>query len=195
MSQLFASGGQSIGVSASATVLPMNIQAWFPIGLTGLILMLSKGRSRGSLAPLFQSISSLALSLLYGSTLPFVQDYWENHSFKYIDFPAKWCLCFLICQVYHSFFPPPSRSKRLFISWLQSPSTVILELKKIKSVPPPLFPLPFVKKWWDWIPWSELLLFCLFLLLSFKTTFHFPLSSSRGSLVPLYFLPLVWYHL
>ena len=45
MSWLFASGGQSIGVSASASVLPMNIQDWFPLGLTGLIL-LSKGLSR-----------------------------------------------------------------------------------------------------------------------------------------------------
>ena len=43
MSQFFASGGQSIGVSASASVLPMNIQDWFPLGLTGLISLLSKG--------------------------------------------------------------------------------------------------------------------------------------------------------
>ena len=41
MSQLFASGGQSIGASASASVLPMNIQGWFPFGLTGLIFYLS----------------------------------------------------------------------------------------------------------------------------------------------------------
>ena len=46
MSQFFASGGQSIGVSASASVLPMNIQGWFPLGLTGWISLLSKGLSR-----------------------------------------------------------------------------------------------------------------------------------------------------
>ena len=46
MSQLFASGGQSIGVSASASVLPMNIQDRFPLGLTGLILLQSQGLSR-----------------------------------------------------------------------------------------------------------------------------------------------------
>ena len=46
MSQVFASGGQSIGVSASASVLPMNIQNWFPLGWTGLISVLSKGLSR-----------------------------------------------------------------------------------------------------------------------------------------------------
>ena len=43
MSQLFASGGQSIGASASASVFPMNIQDWFTLGLTGLISLLSKG--------------------------------------------------------------------------------------------------------------------------------------------------------
>ena len=46
ISQLFASGGQSIGASASASVLPMNIQDWFPIELTGLISLQSKGLSR-----------------------------------------------------------------------------------------------------------------------------------------------------
>ena len=55
MSQFFTSGGQSIGVSASASVLPMNIQGWFPLGLTGLIPLLSKGLSR-----VFSNISSKA---------------------------------------------------------------------------------------------------------------------------------------
>ena len=43
MSQLFVSSGQSIGVSASASVLPMNIKDWFPLELMGLIVLLSKG--------------------------------------------------------------------------------------------------------------------------------------------------------
>ena len=46
MSQLFASGGQSIGVSASVSVLPMNIQDWFPLQLTGFISLQSKGLSK-----------------------------------------------------------------------------------------------------------------------------------------------------
>ena len=46
MSQLFASGGQSIGTSASAPVLPMNIQGWLPLGLTSLISLQSKGLSK-----------------------------------------------------------------------------------------------------------------------------------------------------
>ena len=46
MSQFFTSGGQSIGVSASASVLPINIQDWFPLGWTGWISLVSKGLSR-----------------------------------------------------------------------------------------------------------------------------------------------------
>ena len=66
MSQLFALGGQSIGASASASVLPMNIQGWFPLGWTGWISLQSKGLSRVFPTPQFESISSLVLSLLYG---------------------------------------------------------------------------------------------------------------------------------
>ena len=51
MSQLFTSGGQSFGALASASVLPMNIQDWFPLGLTGLISLLSKGLSRAFTSP------------------------------------------------------------------------------------------------------------------------------------------------
>ena len=46
MSQLFTPGGQSVGASISASVLPMNIQGWLPLGLTGLISLLSKGLSK-----------------------------------------------------------------------------------------------------------------------------------------------------
>ena len=82
MSQLFASGGQSIGALASASVLPMNIQSRFHLGLTGLISMLSKGLSRVfPSTPQFKSINSLVLSLLYGPNLISIHDYWKNHSF------------------------------------------------------------------------------------------------------------------
>ena len=85
MSRLSASGGQSIGASASASVLPMNIQGWFPLGLTGLISLQARGLSEPSPAPQFENISSLALSLLYGPTLTSVHNYWKNHSFQYMD--------------------------------------------------------------------------------------------------------------
>ena len=67
-SQFFTSGGQSIGASASASVLPMNIQGWFPLRLTGLILQ-SKGLSRVFSKPQFKSTNSSAFSFLYSPTL------------------------------------------------------------------------------------------------------------------------------
>ena len=85
MSWFFTSGGQSIGVSASTSVLPMNIQDWFPLGLTGLISLQSKGLSRVFSNTTVQNISSLVLSLLYGPLLTSVHDYWKNHSFYYTD--------------------------------------------------------------------------------------------------------------
>ena len=84
MRQHFTSGGQSIG--ASASVLPMNIQGWFPLRLTGLISLLSKGLSSISPTQQFESINSSLLSLLYGPTLTSIHDYWKNHSFDYVDF-------------------------------------------------------------------------------------------------------------
>ena len=81
VSQFFTSGGQSIGVSASASVLPVNIQGGVPLGLASLISLLSKGLSGVSPTAQFQSISSSVLSLLYDPTLTFIHDYWENHSF------------------------------------------------------------------------------------------------------------------
>ena len=85
MSQLFTLGGQIIAASASASVLPMSIQDWFPFGLTGLISLLSKGSQESSPLPQFESISSLAFSFLHGPILTSVHDYWKNHSFDYID--------------------------------------------------------------------------------------------------------------
>ena len=82
MVRLFGSGGQSIGASVSASVLPVNIQGWFPLGLTGLILQ-SKKTLKSPSAPQFESISFLALSLLYDPALTshWLHDYWKNHSF------------------------------------------------------------------------------------------------------------------
>ena len=72
MSQLFASSSQSTG--ALASVLPVNIQGWFPLGLTGLISLLSKGLSRFSPAPQLESINTLVFRLLYGPILTSVHD-------------------------------------------------------------------------------------------------------------------------
>ena len=80
VSQFFTSGGQSIGPSASASVLSANIQGQFPLGLTGLISMQSKRSHKSSPTLQLESISSSVLRLLYGPTLTSIHDYWKNHS-------------------------------------------------------------------------------------------------------------------
>ena len=80
MSQLFASGGQSIGVSASTSVFPMNTQDWSPLGWTGWISLKSRDSQESSPAPQFKNINSLVLSFLHGPTLTSIHDYWKNHS-------------------------------------------------------------------------------------------------------------------
>ena len=126
MSWLFASGGQNIGTSAS--VLPKNIQGWFPLGLMAWSPCSPMDSQESSPAPQFKSINTLVLSLLYGPTLPSV---WDNF-WLYGPLSAKWSLCFNAPSRFVVAFLP--RSKHLLISWLQSPSAVILKLKKIKSV-------------------------------------------------------------
>ena len=83
MSRLFASGGQSLG--ASASVLPVSIQGWFPLGWTGLISLQSKGLLRICSSTTDQKICSLVLSLLYLPTLTSICDYWKNYSFDYVN--------------------------------------------------------------------------------------------------------------
>ena len=85
MNHFFTSGGQSFGVSASASVLPLSIQDLFPFGWAGLISLLSKGLSRIFPKTTVQSINSSVLSLLYGLTLTSICDYWKNHSFNYTE--------------------------------------------------------------------------------------------------------------
>ena len=94
MSWLFTSSGQSIRASASASILPMNIQGWFPLGLTGLISFLSKGLSR-----VFSSTRGWKHQFF--GTQPSL---WSNshiHTWllknPYEPLLKKWSLCFLIC--------------------------------------------------------------------------------------------------
>ena len=93
MSWLFPSGDHNIGTSASASVLPKNIQDRFPLGLTGLVSLIFKGLSgvfsRSSPAPQFESISSSVLSLLYGPILTSVRDYWKTTTLTLQTFVGK----------------------------------------------------------------------------------------------------------
>ena len=131
MNQLFTSGGQSIGVSASASVLPVNIQDWFPLGLTGLISLQSKGLSRVFFNTTVQKHQFFRLSLLSHPMLTSTHDYWKNIAFTRQTVDK--IMSFLFNMVSRLVIAFLSRSQCLLISWLQSPSAVILEPKKIKS--------------------------------------------------------------
>ena len=133
MSHLFESGSQNVGASASASLLPTNIQSWFPLGLIGLTSLQSKGLSRVfssatvwkhqffSTQPSLQSNSYICTWLLEKPWL-----------WLYVLFSAKWYLFFNTLSSFVIIFHP--RNKHFLISWLQSLSAVILEPKKIKSV-------------------------------------------------------------
>ena len=75
VSQLFTSDGQSTRASASASVLPVNIQDWFPLGLTGFISLHPRDSQEYSPTPQLKSINSSAISFLYSPTLTSLHDY------------------------------------------------------------------------------------------------------------------------
>ena len=94
MRQLFTSPGWSIGAWASVSILPMNIQCWFPLGLTGLISLQFKELSR-VFSSTIGKYHSLVLSLLYDLTLTSILDCWKNHSFDYRSLVARWLMSLL----------------------------------------------------------------------------------------------------
>ena len=83
------SSSQSIGALASASVLPMNIQDGFPLGLTGLISLLSKGLSKVFSRTTVWKHQFFSARLLYGPALTSVHDYWKNHKFDRME-PRYW---------------------------------------------------------------------------------------------------------
>ena len=178
------SGGQSIGVSASASVSPMTIQGWFPLGLSSLISLQSNGLSR-----VFSS-TTVQKHKFFG-TQPSL---WSNsHPYMTTGKTIALTIQTFVGKVMSLLFKTLSRfvivfllrSKRLWISWLQSPSRVILEVKKIKSVTVSIVsPSICHEVMGDWMPWSS-----FFECWVLSQLFHSPLSSSsRGSWVPLHFM-------
>ena len=128
-------------------------------------------------------------SLLYGPILTSVHNCWKDHSFDCTIVIKVISLLFNTLSRFVIAFLP--RGKCLLILWLQSPFTVILEPNNIKSVCFHFFCI--------YLPWSDGTR-CHDLSFSnveyLNQLFNSPLSSSsRGCLVPLHFLPLVWYHL
>ena len=134
MSLLFASRDQSTGASVSASVLLMNIQDWFPLGLTGLISLQSKGLSRvfsNTIVQKHQFVGAqpflmVQLSHLYMTTGKIV----GLTIWTFVD-KVMSLLFNMLSRFVIAFLP---RSKRLFFFWLQAPFAAILEPKKIKSV-------------------------------------------------------------
>ena len=132
MNQSFTSGGQSIGASPSASVLPLNIQDWFPLRWIGWISLQFKGLSR------VFSNTTVQKHLFFGAQLFFMVKLSHPYmtSGKIIAL-TRWTfvdkvmslLFNMLSMLVIAFLP---RSKSLLISWLQSPSAVILEPKKIK---------------------------------------------------------------
>ena len=144
MSQLFAPGSQSIGTSASASVFSMNIQDWFSIGLTGLISLQSKGLSRvfsntSLKTPIFQCSAFFIVHL--------------SHPYMTTGKTVTWTIWTFLGKVMSLLFNTLSRlaiaflprSKHLLISWMKSPSAMILEPKKIKFVTVFVFVSPKMK--------------------------------------------------
>ena len=128
---VFASGGQSSGASASTSVLPMDIQDWFPLGLTGWISLQSKISQESSPTPQLKSINSMVLSFFIHLLHPYITTI-KTIALTRQTFVGKvMSLVFnMLSRLVITFLP---RSKCLFISWLQSPSAVSSEPKKIKS--------------------------------------------------------------
>ena len=129
MSWLFASAGQTIGASASASVLPANIQGWFPLGLTGLISLMPKGLSRVFCSTTVWKCQLLgAQPSLWSNSYPYMTTGKSIALTIQIFAGTMMTLLFDMLSRFVIIFLP--RSKRLLILWLQSPTVVILEPPK-----------------------------------------------------------------
>ena len=187
MSHLFTSDDQNTGFWASVSVLPMSIQGWFPLRLTGLISLLSKGLSGVFSSTtvqrhrFFGALPSLRPnSQLYVTTgKPTALTIWTFVG-REMSLLFKTLSGFVI-----DFLP---RSNCLLISWLQSPSAVILEPKKRKSVITSTFSPSIC---YEVMGLDAMIL--VFLKFSFKLALSLSSLSARNSLVPLFFLLLEWY--
>ena len=155
VSLLFTSGAQRTG--ASATVLRINIQDWFTLGLTSLMEIAVQGTLKNLLWIHNSKASILCCSAFFMVQLshPYMttgNTHTHTHTqlWLYRHLLAKWYLFFLICylDLSQSSPPPPPapRNKCLLILLLQSPSPVILEPNKMKFVTASTFPPSFAMK-------------------------------------------------
>ena len=124
VSQFLAWDGQRIGVSASASVLPMNTQDWSPLGWTSWISLQSKGLSRVMSNTTVQKLQFFSAQLSsQANTHPYMTTGKTAALTRWTSAGNVMSLLFnMLSRLVITFFP---RSKRLLISWLQSPSAVI----------------------------------------------------------------------
>ena len=117
MSQFFASSGQSFGLSAPASVLPMDIQDWFPLEWTGWIALQCKGLSRVFSNTAVQKHQFFCAQLSISPTLTSIHDYWKNNTLTRQIFVGKvMSLLFnVLSRLVITFLPS---SKCILISWL-----------------------------------------------------------------------------
>ena len=157
MSQFFASGGQSIGVSVSTSVLPMNIQDWFPLFRMDWLDLLTV---QGTLKSLLQHHSSKA-SILWLSAFSVVQLSHPSMTVGKTTALTRWTfvgkvmslLFIMLSRLVITFL---SRSKCLLISWLESPSAVILEPPPPNKVCHSFYCFPIYLPWSDRTGWHDL---------------------------------------
>ena len=185
MSWLFTSGGQSVEASASALVLPMNIQDWFPFRLTGLISLQSKGVSKVftnttiwkhqffGAQPSLSSIQLLHPYITTGKTIYLIIWTFVGNVSLYAVY------------VFHSFSSKEQASFD-FMMVVIIHSDFGAQENKISHC---FHCLPI------YLPWSDVMIL-VFWILNFNPAHSLSFSpSSRDSLIPFHFLPLEWYHL
>ena len=174
---------KSIEASVSASVLPMNIQSWFPLRCTGLIFLLSKGLSR-----VFSSTTVWRHQFFRHSAFFIVQLSHPYMTTGKTTVLTTWTFVGKVMSLLLNMRPRfviaiLPRSTHLLVLWLQSPSTVILESKKINLSPVLLFLYLFKVMAVDTI-------ILVFWMLSFKSTFSLTsFTFIKSSLVPFCFLP------
>ena len=153
MSCLFTSAGQSIVASASTSVLPMNIQDWFPLGWAGFVSLQSKGLSRVFSNTVGKHQFFGAQPSLWSNSHIHTRPLEKSQLWLYGPLSAKWRLCFWICRLGLPCFPFKARAPSNLLAAATVPSDLGAQENKIRLCFP-LLPLLFSMKWLGQMPRS-----------------------------------------
>ena len=155
-SRLVPSGSQSIKASASATVIPMKIQGWRLLGLTGFISLQYKGLSRVFYSTTFQRHQFFGTQhSLWSNSYIHTWLLEKPQLWLYGPLLAKWVLCFLIRCLGLCWLSLQGASKRLLSSWQQSISTIIFGAQE-KKICHSFHFFPIYLPWSDGTGWHDL---------------------------------------